>query len=126
MIRTDVDSFSPEERATNEAACRELVPGGTYRFEPPVRATAIPTGGLVVCEALEGEFETGWYLGYHCGAHVFQGKPRNDQRRIRVPQEYEDIAVPDGLLDDLRASYFHVAFIGGRSVPTLINPGPQG
>ncbi len=126
MLQTDAEDFSHEQRTVNEAACQHLVRGGTYRFDPPVNATAIPTGGSSTCPLADVDFDEGWYIGFVNGAHVFQGKPINDPRTIPVPKGYEDASDLDEVLDALRDSYFHVALIGGRSVPTLIKDGPQG
>jgi hypothetical protein len=125
MLKTDIKNLSPEQRAMNEMACEFLVRGGTYRFDPPVNATAVPTGGPNTCPLADVDFDMGWYIGFVDGAHVFQGRPANDPRMIPVPDGYEDAPDPDEI-DGLRDSYFHVAFIGGWSVPTLISAGPQG
>ncbi|MDD4995056.1 MAG: hypothetical protein PHW53_01125 [Patescibacteria group bacterium] len=92
---------------------QDLVPGKYYRFDPPVKATAFPTGGPNTCALEECEFNRGWYVGLKDGNHLFQGKPVNDQRVIPTPQGYGDAPDLDEILEKLRGSYFHVLFIGG-------------
>ena len=111
MLQTDAKDFTPEERAQNEATCAHLVRGATYRFDPPISATAVSVSVPAAHPPVEAQFVDGWYIGYVHGVHVFQGKPANDQRK---------------LADNCRESYFHVAFVGGQSVPTLVNLGPTG
>jgi hypothetical protein len=69
---------------------------------------------------VEVQFQTGWYLGYEGGNHVFQGKPINDGRIIPVPKGYEN---DDDIVERLRECYFHVLFIGGGSIASPI-PNP--
>lgn len=107
------DKMTVEQIAANNEAQQHLVRGKYYRFEPPVTASAIPTGGPNTCALEECTFEHGWYIGLVDGNHVFQGKPVNDQRVIPTPQGYEDAPNLDEILDQLRESYFHVLFIGG-------------
>ena len=94
MLSTDIDSLTPAQRAKNEAACNELVPGATYAFLPPVVTTAVPADKSPVVH--EVCFSVGWYLGFVRGNHVFQGRPDSS------------CAGPD-----LRECFFHVAFVGG-------------
>jgi len=117
----DIEALTPDQQAKNEAAASKLVPGTYYRFDPPVTATAIPTGGAKVTEPLEVQFETGWYLGFVEGKHVFQGKPINDPRIIPVPKGYED---SPNIVERLRESYFHTLFVDEGSIATPI-PAPQ-
>ena len=124
MITTDVDTFTPEQRAVNEAACEHLLPGAIYRFHPPVKASAIPTGGYGVCEAQLMDFELGHYIGFIKGLHAFLGRPINDSRRIIVPSSFQNVPNQDEKIAQLRDSYFHVAFIDGQSLPTLIKRDP--
>ena len=126
MLTTDAKEFSIEQRALNAAAREQLTLGATYRFDPPVNATAVPTGGQAVCALADADFDTGSYIGFVNGAHVFQGKPINDTRHIPVPSGYEYAPNLEELCNQLRDSYFHVAFIGGQSVPTLIALPHQG
>ena len=107
------DEMTTTQAAINTAAQQELVRGKYYRFDPPVKATAVPTGGLDTCALQECTFERGWYIGFVEGNHVFQGKPVNDQRVIPTPPGYEEAPNLDGILQQLRDSYFHVLFIGG-------------
>jgi len=107
------DGMTAEQAAANSAAKQDLIRGKYYRFDPPVRGTAVPTGGPNTCALEECTFERGWYVGLVDGNHVFQGKPVNDQRVIPVPPGYED--APE-ILERLRDSYFHVLFIGGSVV----------
>ncbi|MEK7501138.1 MAG: hypothetical protein AAB642_03375 [Patescibacteria group bacterium] len=107
------DAMTAEQIAANNTAQQNLVRGGYYRFEPPVTATALPTGGPKTCALEECKFERGWYIGLVDGNHVFQGKPANDQRVIPTPQGYEDALNLDEVMEQLRDSYFHVLFIGG-------------
>lgn len=107
------DTMTVEQAAANNAAQQHLVRGKYYRFEPPVTASAVPTGGSNTCALEECTFERGWYIGLVDGNHIFQGKPVNDQRVIPTPQGYEDAPNLDEILDQLRKSYFHVLFIGG-------------
>ena len=102
-----------EQVLTNTAAQQNLIRGKYYRFDPPVKATAVPTGGPNTCALGECGFNRGWYIGFVEGNHVFQGKPVNDRRVIPTPQGYEDAPNLDGVLEQLRDSYFHVLFIGG-------------
>ncbi|MDP2815440.1 MAG: hypothetical protein Q8O19_02040, partial [Rectinemataceae bacterium] len=110
------DAMLPDQRLANAAACQHLVRGKYYRFDPPVKATAIPTGGQNTCAVVECEFDRGWYIGFIDGNHVFQGKPVNDQRVIPVPAGYEEAADygmdVDEIVEELRESYFHILFIG--------------
>ncbi|MEK7574633.1 MAG: hypothetical protein AAB511_00170 [Patescibacteria group bacterium] len=108
-----LDALTPLLAAANSAAQQELTHGKYYRFQPPVTATAVPTGGPDTCELAECAFERGWYIGLVEGKHVFQGKPINDQRVIPTPAGYEEAPNLDEILNALRASYFHVLFIGG-------------
>ena len=110
------DSMTTEQAVVNNTAQEHLVRGKYYRFEPPVTATAVPTGGLNTCALEECTFERCWYIGFVEGNHVFQGKPVNDQRVIPTPQGYEDAPNLDEVLERLRDSYFHVLFIGGNAV----------
>lgn len=103
------DAMTLAQVAENIAAGQHLVRGRHYRFEPPVNATAIPTGGPNICALKKCTFERGWYIGLVDGNHVFQGKPVNDRRMILVPQGYQDVSN----LEQLRESYFAVLFIGG-------------
>ena len=107
------DAMTPEQAAANTAAQQSLVPGVYYLFDPPVKATAIPTGGPNVCALEECEFTRGWYLGFVDGNHVFQGKPVNDRRVMPIPIGYEDAPNLNEIQGQLRDSYFHVMFIGG-------------
>lgn len=107
------DNMTPEEVAANEAAVGHLTRGKFYRFDPPVKGSAIPTGGPTVCPLQESTFDRGWYIGFIEGNHVFQGKPINDQREIAVPKEYEHSLDLEDILDKLRDSYFCALFIGG-------------
>ena len=109
------DTMTVEQAAANNAAQQHLVRGKYYRFEPPVTASAVPTGGPNTCALEQCTFERGWYIGLVDGNHVFQGKPVNDQRVIPTPQGYEDAPNLDQILDQLRDSYFHVLFIGGSA-----------
>jgi hypothetical protein len=109
------DTMTAEQVVANKAAQKHLVRGKCYRFDPPVLATAVPTGGPNTCALGECEFDRGWYIGLVDGNHVFQGKPVNDQRVIAVPQGYENMLILDDLLDHLRDSYFLVQFTGGSS-----------
>lgn len=109
------DEMTAEQVAANKAAQQNLVRGKYYRFEPPVTATAIPTGGSKTCALEECEFDRGWYIGLLDGCHVFQGKPVNDQRVILMPQNYENASNLNEILDQLRDSYFHVLFVGGSA-----------
>lgn len=112
------DAMTPAERQQNAEVVRVLERGKYYRFDPPVTATAVPTGGPSTCALTECQFDRGWYIGFVEENHVFQGKPINDQRAIPVPPGYEGSPVLE-ILEKLRESYFHVLFIGGESVPTL-------
>jgi hypothetical protein len=105
--------MSTEQVARNILAQHDLIRGKYYRFNPPVRAGAIPTGGPRVCAIVECEFDRGWYIGFVDGKHVFQGKPVNDAREIKVPSIFRDTPDPEWLKERLRASYFHILFIGG-------------
>ena len=107
------DEMATTQIAVNTAAQQDLVRGKYYRFDPPIKATAIPTVGPRTCALAECDFERGWYIGFVEGNHVFQGKPVKDQRVITVPQGYEDAPNLDEILEQLRESYFHVLFIGG-------------
>lgn len=109
------DTMTAEQTVVNNSAQQNLVRGKYYRFEPPVTATAVPTGGPNTCALEECTFERGWYIGFVEGNHVFQGKPVNDQRVIPTPQGYEDAPNLDEVLEQLRDSYFHVLFIGGSA-----------
>lgn len=110
------DAMTAEQIAANDVATEALVPGKYYRFDPPVMATAIPTGGPNTCALTECTFERGWYLGFMDKNHVFKGKPVNDQREIPVPRGYED-----DITDRLRDSYFAVLFIGGSTAVLDVN-----
>ena len=103
-------TLSPAAAAVNAAAAAVLEPGKYYRFNPPVVATAIPTGGPGVCDAQDAQFERGWYLGFINNRHTFQGKPVNDRRRIATPAGHDASVVKQ-----LRESYFHVDFVGGSA-----------
>ena len=107
------DAMTTDQAAANDAAAQNLIRGKYYRFNPPVQATAIPTGGRGTCKLAICEFDRGWYIGLVDGNHVFQGKPVNDKRVIPTPPGYEDASNLDEVLDGLRDSYFHVLFIGG-------------
>lgn len=109
----EVDEMTEEQAVANEAARQDLVPGQYYRFDPPVKATAVPTGGPSVCALEECTFDRGWYLGFKEGKHLFQGKPTNDQRVIPIPRDYKEAPNPDEIREKLRESYFHILFIGG-------------
>ncbi len=109
------DTMTLKQFVDNNVAQHNLVRGKYYRFEPPVTATAVPTGGPNTCAVEECTFERGWYIGFVEGNHVFQGKPVNDQRVIPTPQGYEDAPNLDEVLEQLRDSYFHVLFIGGSA-----------
>jgi len=109
------DTMTADQVVANNAAQQNLVRGKYYRFDPPVKATAVPTGGPSTCTLEECEFDRGWYIGLVDGNHVFQGKPVNDQRVIPTPQGYEDASNLDEVLGQLRNSYFHVLFIGGST-----------
>ncbi len=103
--------MTAEERRRNRQAREHLVRGGTYRFDPPIRASGVPVGGPGVHDVIELDFAEGWYVGLVDENHVFQGKPTDDHREVA---------------DALRGCYFHVLFIGGQSVPTLVCHGPRG
>ena len=107
------DATTADQVVVNNAAQQNLVRGKYYRFDPPVKATAVPTGGPNTCVLEECEFERGWYIGLTDGNHAFQGKPVNDQRVIPTPQGYEGAPNLEEVLEQLRDSYFHVLFIGG-------------
>jgi hypothetical protein len=107
------DTMTADQVVANNAAQQNLIRGKYYRFCPPVRATAVPTGGPNTCGLEECEFDRGWYIGLTDGNHVFQGKPVNDQRVIPTPPGYKDAPNLDEVLEQLRDSYFHVLFIGG-------------
>ena len=107
------DAMTADQVVANSAAQQSLVRGKYYRFDPPVKATAVPTGGPNTCALEECEFDRGWYIGPTDGNHVFHDKPVNDQRIISTPQGYEDAPNLDEVLEQLRDSYFHVLFIGG-------------
>jgi len=109
------DVMTAEQVVANNAAQNHLIRGKYYRFDPPVTATAIPTGGPNTCALEECEFDRGWYIGLVDGNHVFQGKPVNDQRTIPVPRGYENMLDLDDLLDRLRDSYFLAQFTGGSA-----------
>ncbi len=111
----DRDEMTSEEVARNAAAVKDLVRGKYFRFDPPVTATAVPTGGHGVCALQDCTFDRGWYIGLVDGNHVFQGKPTDDQRVIPVPAGYEDNPNCGQIVEDLRSSYFHVLFIGGST-----------
>ncbi|OGL69291.1 hypothetical protein A3B21_04900 [Candidatus Uhrbacteria bacterium RIFCSPLOWO2_01_FULL_47_24] len=107
------DTMTADHVVANNAAQQKLVRGKYYRFDPPVKATAVPTGGPNTCALKECEFDRGWYIGLTDGNHVFHGKPVNDQRVILTPQGYEDAPNLDEIKEALRDSYFHALFIGG-------------
>jgi len=109
------DAMTVEQVAANNAAQEQLVRGKYYRFEPPVTATAVPTGGSNTCALEKCTFNRGWYMGLVDGNHIFQGKPVNDQRLIPVPKGYENAPDLDEIMEQLRDSYFHVLFIGGSA-----------
>jgi len=109
------DAMSTEQVALNTATQADLIRGKHYRFEPPVIATAIPTGGQNTCRLEECTFERGYYIGFIRENHVFQGKPVNDTRVIPIPHGYENVQNLSEILENLRESYFHVLFIGGST-----------
>lgn len=117
----DRDAMTPEQAAANEAAVKELVRGKWYRFDPPAQAGAIPTGGPGVCAIEQCTFDRGWYIGFAHGNHMFQSKPINDTRKIPVPRGYETTFDLDGLLEQLRDSYFGVLFVG-QGVAAFVDP----
>ena len=57
------DAMTKDQTAVNLVAQQVLVRGKYYRFDPPVKAGAVPTGGPNVCELEECEFDRGWYIG---------------------------------------------------------------
>lgn len=113
------DEMTADQVVANNAAQQSLIRGKYYRFDPPVKATAIPTGGPNTCTLEECEFDRGWYIGLENGNHVFQGKPVNDHRRVSTPHGYENAPNLDEILEQMRDSYFHVLFIGGGSQVVL-------
>ncbi len=119
----DRDAMTAAEAAANSAAQEQLVPGKYYRFEPPVAATAIPTGGLEVCALEVCAFERGWYLGFRNDAHVFQGKPVKDGRVIQLLPCCEGDPNPEEIREQLRESYFHVLFTGGSKA--VVDPNQE-
>jgi len=106
-------TLTKKQSITNKMAQQNLIKGKYYRFEPPVIATAIPTGGSGVCRVEQCTFNRGWYIGCIDRSHVFSGKPVNDQRIILIPQGYEDVPNLSEIMEQLHNSYFHVLFIGG-------------
>lgn len=113
------NAMTAVQRALNSAAAEELRKGAYYRFDPPIRATAIPTGGPNTCALAECEFDRGCYLGFIDENHVFQGKPVNDSRIIPTPPGHADAPNLDEIREQLRDSYFPVLFIGG--VPAVLD-----
>lgn len=107
------DGLTQKQATDNNVAQYGLVRGTYYCFEPPVIATAVPTGGPKVCALEECKFDRGFYLGMKDGNYIFQGKPLNDKRKILVPPSHKGAPNKDELLENLRDSYFHVLFIGG-------------
>ena len=103
--------MTPVQQRVNALASISLEKGKYYRFNPPAKTTAIPTGGPDVCALVECTFDRGWYIGCLDDKHMFQGKPINDTRKIRVPKGYSS-----QIAEKLRESYFAVLFIGGVSV----------
>lgn len=108
MKSPDVEKMTPEQRVDNKAACRGLDPGKYYTFNPPVEATAIPTGGPNAWAPRLMKFERGFYLGFKDESHVFQGEP---------------IDCPDDIPHKLKESYFNVLFIGGVTAQLDENQG---
>ncbi|MFC1598686.1 hypothetical protein ACFL2U_01615 [Patescibacteria group bacterium] len=106
----DRDGMTNEQAAANAAAAKELTPGKYYNFNPPVKATAIPTGGPKAWQARKMPFARGWYLGFKDGNHVFQGKP---------------IVRPADIPENLMESYFPVLFIGGVTCTMDENQTPE-
>lgn len=113
----DRDAMTPEQAADNSRARTHLVRGKYYHFNPPVTATAIPVGGPGVCTPEDCIFDRGWYIGFVNQNHIFQGKPVDDQRVIMTPQGHE--GTPN--MDQLRASYFPVLFVGGSEAVLDVN-----
>lgn len=113
MQYPDRDSLTPTQAALNSAAAQMLERGKWYRFDPPAKSTAIPTGGPTVCELEECTFERGWYIGFVDGVHMFQGRPANDTRKIPVPECRRGWPKQsqDDAIDQLRSSYFGVLFV---------------
>ena len=107
------DEMTSEQVAMNKTASSDLVRGSYYRFDPPIKATGIPTGGPRTCALAEVEFDRGWYIGFADGNHLFQGKPINDCRTIATPPGYESALNLEEVIEKLRECYFHVLFIGG-------------
>ena len=116
------DAMTLEQIAMNRAAQQDLIRGKYYRFDPPVTATGVPTGGPNTCALEEVQFDRGWYLGLVDRNHVFQGKPINDPRVIPVPSGYEDAPSLDQILEQLRDCYFYVVFIGRNASVAVFDP----
>ncbi len=95
-----------------------LVVGRNYRFDPPIKATAISRWfDTKICEPRECIFERGQYCGVKNGNRVFLGKPINDPRAIPVPLLYERGTPEEAKIrEKTRESYFCVLFIGGSRV----------
>ena len=116
--------LTQEQAKANNEIGTKLVPGNYYTFTPPIKATALPTAGIVVSAPIAGTFYRGYYIKQaENEIYVFRGKPENDTRKITIPKGfgYALYALDRGELElQLRECYFHVLLFDG-SVPVLDN-----
>ena len=94
------DRLSKEEQNLNEEACKTLVRGRFYKFDPPIEARGFLIGGQATTDPPLLKFDRGWYLAFTSGSHVFQGKPVIDKDIVRPINNKNS------------EYYFHVVFIG--------------